>query len=250
MTRYPELWQALGAPFDDHEVKRFAVKGRQLSYVTARTVMNRLDSVVGPESWSDSYSETKDGLKCKLTILLPDGSTVSKEDGGAPAGMDDADNDEKSAFSSAFKRAAVKFGIARYLYRDGTPNFALPPAAAAPAAVAALPNPNGKPTHEWPGKGPGSAGVSAGAQEAMERAKGEAAARRPVPSRHRITAAQVRMILQMAEARGVTDDQLAMALDRYYHAASLQNLDRVEANELIQRLRDSKRTAAITPSDN
>src|SRR5438270_458744 len=35
----------------------------------------------------------------------------------------DDENDEKSGFSDAFKRAAAKFGVARYLYRDGVPAF-------------------------------------------------------------------------------------------------------------------------------
>jgi hypothetical protein len=122
-TKYPEIFAALAAPFAAREVKTRSQSGKQLSYITARTAMNRLDSVLGPECWSDEYVEGRDGLKCRLTITLPDGSKVSKEDGGAAAGMSDADNDEKSAFSSAFKRAAVKFGVGRYLYQDGVPDF-------------------------------------------------------------------------------------------------------------------------------
>ena len=37
--------------------------------------------------------------------------------------MADQGDDDKSGFSDAFKRAAVKFGVARYLYRDGVPGF-------------------------------------------------------------------------------------------------------------------------------
>jgi hypothetical protein len=37
--------------------------------------------------------------------------------------MSDSGDDDKSGFSDAFKRAAVKFGIGRYLYRDGVPRF-------------------------------------------------------------------------------------------------------------------------------
>ena len=94
-----------------------------LSYITARTAMNRLDEVLGPENWEDSFSETKDGLTCRITITLPNGDKVTKQDGGGFADMTAEDDTEKSTFSDAFKRAAVKFGVGRYLYRDGVPDF-------------------------------------------------------------------------------------------------------------------------------
>ena len=127
-TQFPDLVAALAAPFRDDEVKtRQGGGGRQLAYITARTAMNRLDEVLGPENWWDSYRETKDGLTCRLTIRLPeDGQEYSKEDGGGFADMPDEDDAEKSGYSSAFKRAAVKFGVGRYLYRDGVPSFAAP----------------------------------------------------------------------------------------------------------------------------
>src|SRR5206468_2281753 len=61
---------------------------------------------------------------CRLTIRLPDGSELTKCDAGGYAGMADSGDDDKSGYSDAFKRAAVKFGVARYLYRDGVPTFA------------------------------------------------------------------------------------------------------------------------------
>lgn len=134
MTKYPDLFAALAAPFDAHEVKvRSTRTGVQLHYITARTAMNRLDSVLGPENWWDEYEPTQHSVLCKLTIRLPDGSTVTKCDAGGYAGMEvrtrtgemvrDDENDEKSGYSDAFKRAATKFGVARYLYRDGVPSF-------------------------------------------------------------------------------------------------------------------------------
>jgi hypothetical protein len=53
MTQHSDLFAALAAPFDPDEVKLRAQAGRQLHYVTARTVMNRLDDVLGPENWWD-----------------------------------------------------------------------------------------------------------------------------------------------------------------------------------------------------
>jgi hypothetical protein len=125
MTQHPALFAALSTPFEPSEVKSRSQAGRQFHYVTARTVMNRLDSVLGPESWSDSYREPNDtSVVCTLTVTLPDGRVVSKSDAGGAAGMADAGDDDKSAYSDAFKRAAVKFGVGRYLYKDGVPSFA------------------------------------------------------------------------------------------------------------------------------
>lgn len=122
-VKFPEIWVELARPFHPDEVKQLSKGGAKLDYVTARTVMNRLDAVLGPENWEDSFVEAKDGFCCTITITLPDGSRVSKSDGGGFADMKDEDDSEKSGYSSAFKRAAVKFGIARYLYKNGLPDW-------------------------------------------------------------------------------------------------------------------------------
>lgn len=120
-TKYPELFQALLEPFDASEVRtKPGPKGHPIQYVTARVVMNRLDEVLGPENWSDSYTCVTDhSALCSLTIRLPDGTELTKCDAGGAAGMQDPGDDDKSIISDAFKRAAVKFGVGRYLYREG-----------------------------------------------------------------------------------------------------------------------------------
>jgi hypothetical protein len=123
MTQFPDLFAALAAPFESHEVRTRTQSNRQLHYITARTAMNRLDSVLGPENWWDEYLPGENSVLCRLTIRMPDGSTLTKADAGGYAGMPDQGDDEKSGFSDAFKRAAVKFGVGRYLYRDGVPTF-------------------------------------------------------------------------------------------------------------------------------
>jgi hypothetical protein len=122
-TRFPEIFGALAAPFDSGEVKVRSHSGRQLHYITARSAMNRLDDVVGPANWWDDYIPSENSVLCRLSIRLPDGSTLTKSDAGGYAGMADQGDDDKSGYSDSFKRAAVKFGIARYLYRDGVPIF-------------------------------------------------------------------------------------------------------------------------------
>lgn len=125
MTKYQELFEALVRPFDAKDIKQVTKKGgRPLDYVTARVVMNRLDEVLGPENWWDEYTEFNRGVLCKVTIRLPDGSTLTKQDVGGYAGMGSDEDDVKSGPSDAFKRAAAKFGPGRHLYRDGIPDFA------------------------------------------------------------------------------------------------------------------------------
>jgi hypothetical protein len=132
MTQYPDLFAALAAPFEAHEVKSRNAGGRQVHYITARTAMNRLDGVLGPENWWDTYAPAEHSVQCALSIRLPDGQVLTKCDAGGNAGMADEGDDDKSGYSDAFKRAAVKFLVGRYLYRDGVPDFR----AAAPQAEA------------------------------------------------------------------------------------------------------------------
>lgn len=138
MTKHPDLFASLAAPFEPNEVKVRSQSGRQLHYITARTAMNRLDEVLGPENWWDEYFPNENSVLCRLSIRLPDGTTLTKADAGGYAGMADSGDDDKSGYSDAFKRAAVKFGVARYLYRDGVPAFVrervAPPAAASEPA--------------------------------------------------------------------------------------------------------------------
>ncbi len=122
-ARIVAIFEAIGAPFEPHEVKIRPQGGRQLKYVTARTIMNRLDETIGPENWWDEYEQGERSVVCKLTLRLPDGRLLTKMDVGGHAGMQDEGDDEKSGFSDAFKRAAAKFGAGRCLYGDGAPRF-------------------------------------------------------------------------------------------------------------------------------
>lgn len=142
MTSHPELLALLASPFEPGEIKRKAGPGgRSLSYVTARQVMNRLDTVLGPENWWDEYVPSEQSVLCRLSIRLPDGTVINKADAGGYAGMADSGDDDKSGFSDAFKRAAVKFGIGRHLYGDGIPSFSRTPTTASAPAPAPAPQP-------------------------------------------------------------------------------------------------------------
>lgn len=87
-----------------------------LAYIDARDVMNRLDEVCGPGGWQDRYEFHGSRTVCYLSINVPViddvGEWITKADG---AGDTDVEA-EKGGISDAFKRAAVKWGIGRYLY--------------------------------------------------------------------------------------------------------------------------------------
>lgn len=97
-------------------------KGMALAYIDARDVMDRLDEVCGPANWQCRYSHAQGTVVCDLGIyilrkLAPRDSEsvyewVWKADG---AGATDVEA-EKGSLSDAFKRAAVRWGIGRYLY--------------------------------------------------------------------------------------------------------------------------------------
>ena len=86
-------------------------KAMALAYIDARDVMDRLDSICGAGDWQDRYEFSGPRTICYLSIKI-DGEWVTKADGAG----DTAVEAEKGAISDAFKRAAVKWGIGRYLY--------------------------------------------------------------------------------------------------------------------------------------
>ena len=122
MTDAREITNALAAPFEPGEVKfkPQTVKGNRalaLAYLDCRVVQDRLDEVLGVEGWMDEYHLLPDGsVMCKLQLNLG-GNWVTKSDVGSMSEQPDGGDRMKAAFSDALKRAAVKFGIGRYLYR-------------------------------------------------------------------------------------------------------------------------------------
>lgn len=93
-------------------------KGIALFYFDAREVEKILDSVLGMDGWGSNMvpitSEKNgfEGMLCTLTVRMPDGSIVSKTDAGEASKTSPI----KGAASDALKRAAVQFGVGRYLY--------------------------------------------------------------------------------------------------------------------------------------
>lgn len=99
-------WRIIKAGVSDH-----GPWAQGLPYLQARAIMQRLDDVVGIDAWQDSYDRIENGFICSLTLKL--GPAWIQKEGVAS----DTDIEPlKGAESGAFKRAASKFGIGRYLY--------------------------------------------------------------------------------------------------------------------------------------
>ena len=107
------------APEDiEWRVQRSGVKNGKpwamvLAYVTNRAIQDRLDAVVGPGGWQNSFAPgPHGGVICRIAIKV-DGEWVEKWDG--------ADNTDieaiKGGLSGSMKRTGVQWGIGRYLYK-------------------------------------------------------------------------------------------------------------------------------------
>jgi Rad52/22 family double-strand break repair protein len=114
-----ETLAKLGEPTPLDEIKKRPIFNKnkekigELDYIDARYVMDRLDNTVGAENWSDAYRMTEDGKGVVARICIRyDGEWVCKEDVGTESTIEEV----KGSYSDAFKRAAVKWGIARDLY--------------------------------------------------------------------------------------------------------------------------------------
>lgn len=88
-------------------------KASCVAYIDARDVMNMLDNVVWPENWQDDY-KTVDWHFFAWIWIRVDWEWVWKYDTWTEAKTEA----EKSQFSDWFKRAAVKWGVGRFLYEQ------------------------------------------------------------------------------------------------------------------------------------
>ena len=173
------LTQELLGPFEATEVKfkPAVVSGNRalaLPYVDARVIQDRLDEVLGVAGWQDEYECLPDGsVVCRLRLRLGE-EWITKMDVGGPSEQPDEGDRRKAAFSDALKRAAVKFGVGRYLYRlaplwvdydSQRKQFAKPPQLPASAlpkrTVLAAPAAKGPPPLEAAPKAKGKKGTAA-----------------------------------------------------------------------------------------
>lgn len=124
-TKDQEILDALKKPFDPNDLEwriSYAdanTKGEAFAsvvcYIDARAVQNRLDDVCGAGGWwneAPQYGGDK-AVNQGITIKLPEQGAVTKWDGAAQTDIEAV----KGGLSNAMKRAAVLWGIGRYLYK-------------------------------------------------------------------------------------------------------------------------------------
>ena len=84
-----------------------------LAYVTNRAIMKRLDEVCGKAGWRNEYRDIPNngGVECGISIKV-DAEWITKWDAAENTQVEAV----KGGRSGAMKRAAVQWGIGRYLY--------------------------------------------------------------------------------------------------------------------------------------
>lgn len=83
-----------------------------LAYVTNRAIMKRLDEVCGKAGWRNEFHPAPDsGVMCGISLKV-DGEWITKWDAAENTQVEAV----KGGMSGAMKRAAVQWGIGRYLY--------------------------------------------------------------------------------------------------------------------------------------
>ncbi len=82
-------------------------------YINSRAIMDRLDEVCGPENWRNEFAVGPDGgVLCAISIFV-NGSWITKWDGASNTDIEAV----KGGLTTSMRRAAVQWGIGRYLYR-------------------------------------------------------------------------------------------------------------------------------------
>lgn len=117
-----ELRLALSAPFSSADIDwrvsattQDKSRGLAVPYVTNRAIQNRLDDTVGVDGWHNDFVPWKgdQAQLCGISIYFPGSQAwITKWDGA-----DDSDVESvKGGLSDSMKRAAVEWGVGRYLY--------------------------------------------------------------------------------------------------------------------------------------
>lgn len=113
-----EIERELKKPFRPDEIEfrisaksRDKTKGLAVAYIQNRAVQNRLDEVMGFSNWKNEFISTENGKICGLSLRIND-EWITKYDGASDTKIEAT----KGGISDSMKRAAVQWGIGRYLY--------------------------------------------------------------------------------------------------------------------------------------
>jgi hypothetical protein len=117
-----ETLKKLQAPFAADEIEWRVDRGVKnqkgnfvyvVPYISNRAIQSRLDDVFGPFGWKNIFRTWKDKSQICGISVKHDDEWITKWDGSDDSNVDAV----KGGLSSAMKRAAVQWGIGRYLYK-------------------------------------------------------------------------------------------------------------------------------------
>ena len=122
MDNLNEITKALSRPFDEKDIEwRVQQAGQSngktwalvLCYITNRAIQQRLDEIIGCFNWKNEFKQAPDGgVMCGISIKH-EGEWITKWDGAENTDIESV----KGGLSNSMKRAAVQWGIGRYLYK-------------------------------------------------------------------------------------------------------------------------------------
>lgn len=117
LNRLHDYFPASSIEWKPIAVSKRTSKGLAAAYLDNRAIMDRLDAVCGPENWRNEFKPgPQGGVVCGLSIRVErgDGTAewVTKWDGAENTDIEAV----KGGLSSSMRRAAVQWGIGRYLY--------------------------------------------------------------------------------------------------------------------------------------
>ena len=119
-------FKALAAPFGHRDIawrfqSAWVIGGdpkkpcaRVLAYITNRAIQQRLDEICTPANWQNLFpgGDNSRAFICGISIRI-DNEWITKYDGSDTTIKEPV----KGGLSGAMKRAAVQWGMGRYLYR-------------------------------------------------------------------------------------------------------------------------------------
>lgn len=262
----------LSNPFPPEDVEWFIgvttqdkSKGLAIPFITNRAVQDRLDEVCGITGWRNEYkslgyrdvmgengelTSRKSSQLCGISVWSNDrGEWITKWDGAEESDIEAI----KGSLSSAMKRAAVQFGIGRYLYKLESPwveiekrgrsyviksnqKIIMPPWAMPGGSGTPGPNDSRKPTVQVIGYNapPDQTQQSAPAQQpqqAPQQSTGQQAGRVST-----LSDKQVNRALRKGEAAGQTKDDITFWIEKKYGVKEIKQLNRQQYDELCAAL--------------
>lgn len=210
--------QELAKPFAASEIEwrvgstnKDKTKGMALPYVSNRAIMNRLDEVFGIDGWCNEFRDWKGSSQlCGISAYFEGHGWVTKWDG--------ADNTDfeatKGGLSDSMKRAAVQWGIGRYLY-------SVPVKWVAIKAVGKSYALEESPT------------LPAWALPEGEKGK---VPTKPAKEKEYKPSTKVKKLLDIAASKNFTIEQVKIATVRDYKQADLEKLTEEQIQEVINKI--------------